>query len=674
MVPEIGQFALIIALLLAVTQATLPLIGAARGNQSWIAVAAPAGQAQFIFVAIAFSCLAYSFITNDFSVLNVATNSNSQLPLHYRLAATWGSHEGSLLLWALMLGLWTVAVSLFSRHLPDEIVARVLSVMGVISVGFLLFMLVTSNPFARLIPAAPDGRDLNPLLQDPAMVAHPPMLYMGYVGFSVAFAFAISALISGRLDATWARWSRPWTTVAWMFLTVGIALGSWWAYYELGWGGWWFWDPVENASFMPWLVGTALIHSLAVTEKRGGFKSWTVLLAIAAFSLSLLGTFLVRSGVLTSVHAFATDPKRGIFILAFLVIVIGGSLVLYAWRAKQVGLGGKFDVVSRESLLLSNNVLLAVAAGSVLLGTLYPLIIDALGMGKLSVGPPYFNSVFVPLMVPAMFLMGVGPIARWKKASLPELAVRLRWAFLASVATALILPFVLGQWKPLVALGLMLALWIITTALLNIWERVKTTSGQLSVFQKLKTQTRSYYGMQLAHLGVAVFILGVTIVTGYQSEQDVLMNPGDTVNAGGYSFRFNGVVNAAGPNYRAARAEIEVSRNGNIVNRMYPEKRTYLASENVMTETAIDTGLFRDLYISLGEPVSGGAWSVRVYYKPFVSWIWGGALLMAMGGGLALSDRRYSLAARKQREAFEQSRQVTKAVPSAAAASVKVEI
>ena len=672
MVPEIGQFALIMALMVALTQATLPLLGAARGNQSWIALAAPAGQAQFILVAIAFCCLAYSFITNDFSVLNVFTNSNSRLPLHYRLAATWGSHEGSLLLWSLMLGLWTAAVSLFSRHLPDEMVARVLSVMGIVSVGFLLFMLLTSNPFARLSPVPPDGRDLNPLLQDPAMVAHPPMLYMGYVGFSVAFAFAIAALIGGRLDAAWARWSRPWTTVAWMFLTCGIALGSWWAYYELGWGGWWFWDPVENASFMPWLVGTALIHSLAVTEKRGGFKSWTVLLAIAAFSLSLLGTFLVRSGVLTSVHAFATDPKRGVFILAFLVFVIGGSLLLYAWRAKQVGLGGKFDLVSRESLLLSNNVLLVVAAGSVLLGTLYPLFVDALGMGKISVGPPYFNSVFVPLMVPAVFLMGIGPIARWKKASLPELAVRLRWAFLASVVTALILPFVLGQWKPLVALGLMLALWIVTTAALNIWERVKTTSGQLTVFQKLRTQSRSYYGMQLAHLGVAVFIVGVTLVTGYQSEQDVRMDVGDTVNAGGYTFRFNGVSNVMGPNYRAARAEIDVIQNNEIVNKMYPEKRTYFASENVMTETAINTGLFRDLYISLGEPVGGGAWSVRVYFKPFVTWIWGGAVLMALGGALALSDRRYALAARKQREAKTNPvKQET--APAIVSASVKVE-
>lgn len=669
MIPEVGQFALIMALLLALTQATLPLIGAARGNRSWMAVAAPAGQGQFIFVAIAFGCLAYSFITNDFTVLNVATNSNSQLPLHYRLAATWGSHEGSLLLWALMLGLWTVAVTLFSRHLPEDMVARVLSVMGIISVGFLLFMLLTSNPFDRLFPAAPDGRDLNPLLQDPAMVIHPPMLYMGYVGFSVAFAFAISALISGRLDATWARWSRPWTTVAWMFLTCGIALGSWWAYYELGWGGWWFWDPVENASFMPWLVGTALIHSLAVTEKRGGFKSWTVLLAIAAFSLSLLGTFLVRSGVLTSVHAFATDPKRGIFILAFLTVVIGGSLLLYAWRAKQVGLGGKFEVVSRESFLLANNVLLTVAAGSVLLGTLYPLIIDALGMGKLSVGPPYFNTVFVALMVPAVFLMGIGPMARWRKASLPELAVRLRWAFAASAVTALILPFLIGGWKPLVSLGLLLAIWIVVTAILNLRDRIKTTAGQMSLIRKLRMQSRSYYGMQLAHLGVAVFIVGVTLVTGYQAEQDVRMLAGDTVSVGGYDFRLNGIKEVAGPNYRAVRGEVEISRGGKALRTMYPEKRTYLASGNAMTETAIDTGIFRDLYISLGEPVGANAWSVRVHYKPFVSWIWGGAVLMALGGGLAVSDRRYALAARKERLEREASK--SEAVPALATASEK---
>ncbi len=668
MIPEIGQFALIIALLLALTQATFPLIGASRGNGAWMALAAPAGQAQFIFVAIAFCCLGYSFITNDFSVLNVATNSNSQLPLHYRLAATWGSHEGSLLLWTFMLSLWTVAVSLFSRHLPEEMVARVLSVMGIVSVGFLLFMLLTSNPFTRLSPVPVDGRDLNPLLQDPAMVAHPPMLYMGYVGFSVAFAFAIAALIGGRLDATWARWSRPWTTVAWMFLTCGIALGSFWAYYELGWGGWWFWDPVENASFMPWLVGTALIHSLAVTEKRGGFKSWTVLLAIAAFSLSLLGTFLVRSGVLTSVHAFATDPKRGVFILAFLLFVIGGSLLLYAIRAKEVGIGGKFEVVSRESFLLSNNVLLTVAAGSVLLGTLYPLLVDALGGAKLSVGPPYFNLVFVPLMAPAVFLMGVGPIARWKKASLPDLVTRLRWAFVISVLSAIVLPFVLGGFKWLVSLGLLLAIWIVTTVLLNLWERVRVTSGQLSTFQKLRAQSRSYYGMQVAHLGVAVFIVGVTLVTGYQTEQDVRMSPGDVVTAGRYSFRFEGVTNVTGPNYIAGRAEIVVSHDGVELEKMFPEKRNYTASGNVMTETAIDSGILRHLYISLGEPVGGGAWSVRVYYKPFVGWIWFGAVLMALGGGLAVSDRRYALAARKEREA----REIAKAteIPSTVAASV----
>src|ERR1043166_5192385 len=493
MLPEIGQFALILALMLALVQATLPLIGAAKGIPQLVALARPIAQAQFIFVTVAISILGYSFITNDFSVLNVATNSNSQLPLQYRLAATWGSHEGSLLLWTFMLTVWMVAVTLFSDHLPSEMVARVLSVMAMISTGFLLFMLLTSNPFQRLFPVPPDGRDLNPLLQDPAMVAHPPMLYMGYVGFCFAFSFAISALISGRLDASWARWSRPWTTIAWMFLTCGIALGRFWAYYDLGWGGWWFWDPVENASFMPWLVGTALIHSLAVTEKRGGFKSWTVLLAIAAFSLSLLGTFLVRSGVLTSVHAFATDPKRGVFILAFLCIVIGGSLVLYAWRARQVGLGGKFDVISRESLLLSNNVLLTVAAGSVLLGTLYPLIVDALGGAKLSVGPPYFNLVFVPLMAPAMFLMGVGPVARWKKASLPDLVTRLRWAFVVSLVSAVTLPFVFGQWKWLVSLGLLLAIWITATAIQNIISRLRTHSGAANIFARIAAPSRAFY-------------------------------------------------------------------------------------------------------------------------------------------------------------------------------------
>ena len=648
--PEIGQFALVVALSLAVIQTTLAMIGATRGNRSWMAAGISAGRAQFIFLAIAFACLAYSFITNDFSVLNVASNSNSQLPVHYRFAATWGSHEGSLLLWTLILGLWTVAVTLFNRHLPQEMLARVVSVMGSISVGFLLFLLLTSNPFIRLDPAPSDGRDLNPLLQDPAMVVHPPMLYMGYVGFSVAFAFAISALIAGRFDAAWARWSRPWTTVAWVFLTCGIALGSYWAYYDLGWGGWWFWDPVENASFMPWLVGTALIHSLAVTEKRGAFKSWTLLLAIAAFSLSLLGTFLVRSGVLTSVHAFATDPKRGIFILCFLAIIIGGSLLLYSWRAKQLGLGGRFDLISRESMLLSNNVLLTAAAGSVVLGTLYPLIIDVLGLGKLSVGPPYFNTIFVGVMTPAMFLLGIGPIARWKKSALPDLAVRLRWALAASLVAGIVVPFFIGRWQPLVSLGLSLALWITSTAGLDLWEKLNATSAQgQSRFGKLGLQSRSYYGMQLAHVGVAVVIIGITFVTGYEAEKDVRTHVHDMVNVGGYDFRFNGVTEVAGPNYLAERAEIEVAKNGQQLRKMYPEKRIYIVSETAITETAIDTGPFRDLYLSLGDP-SGpdGAWSLRVHYKPFVDWIWGGAILMAMGGGLAVSDRRYALRARKE--------------------------
>ncbi len=642
MIPELGNFALILALLLALTQGTLPIIGAARGIPSWIALARPVVQGQFVFLAIAFGCLAYSFVNNDFSVMNVARNSNSDLPAHYRFAASWGSHEGSLLLWVFMLSAWSVAVSVFSRHLPDEMVARVLGVMGLVSVGFILFLLVTSNPFDRLLPAALEGNDLNPLLQDPGMVIHPPMLYMGYVGFSVAFAFAIAALLSGQMDAAWARWSRPWTTVAWVFLTIGIMLGSWWAYYELGWGGWWFWDPVENASFLPWLVGTALVHSLAVTEKRGSFKSWTVLLAIGAFSLSLLGTFLVRSGVLTSVHAFATDPARGVFILAFLIIVIGSSLLLFAWRAPKIGLGGKFDLVSRESMLLANNLLLVVAAGSILLGTLYPLIMDSLDLGKISVGPPYFEAVFVPLMTPAIFLMGLGPLARWKQASLPELMLRLRWAFGVSVVTALLMPFVMGEWKPLVSFGLLLAFWIIATIFVSIRHRLHN-SGQGGLFTKLARQSRSYYSMHLAHLGIAVFIIGVTLVNGYETEKDVRMEIGSIVEMGGYTFRFNGATPVSGPNYQAMRGDIEVLRNGEKIRVMQPEKRTYNASGMAMTEPAIDTGFLRDLYVALGEPLEDGAWVVRVYHKPFVDWIWFGCLLMAFGGIVAVSDRRYRL-------------------------------
>jgi cytochrome c-type biogenesis protein CcmF len=659
MIPELGNFALILALLLALIQGTLPIIGAARGIPSWIALARPVVQGQFVFVAIAFFCLAYSFVTSDFSVINVVQNSNSKLPLEYRFAATWGSHEGSLLLWTMMLATWSVAVSIFSRHLPNDMVARVLGVMGLVSVGFLIFMLFTSNPFERMLPGAMEGSDLNPLLQDPGMVCHPPMLYMGYVGFSVAFAFAISALLSGQMDATWARWSRPWTTVAWLFLTIGIMMGSWWAYYELGWGGWWFWDPVENASFMPWLVGTALVHSLAVTEKRGSFKSWTVLLAICAFSLSLLGTFLVRSGVLTSVHAFATDPKRGIFILTFLVVIVGGSLLLFAWRAPKIGLGGKFELVSRESMLLANNLLMMVAAGSVLLGTLYPLFMDALQLGKISVGPPYFEAVFVPLMTPAVFLIGLGPLARWKQASLPELAIRLRWAFAVSLITALLMPFVIGEWKPFVSFGLLLAFWVIASIVASLVHRLRSSAKE-GLFAKLAAQSPSYYGMHAAHLGIAVFIIGVTLVGGYETEKDVRMEIGDTVAVGGYTFRFNGATKAPGPNYMADIGNVDVLRNGEKVSVLEPEKRTYNASGMAMTEAAIDTGILRDLYVALGEPLENGAWIVRVYHKPFVDWIWFGCMLMAFGGFLAVTDRRYRLSPRKQREPAEDKKVAVK--------------
>ncbi len=649
MIPEFGHFALILALLLALVQGILPLIGAARNQATFMAIARPAAQGQFVFVAIAFACLAYSFMVNDFSVTYVATNSNSQLPSAYRFAAVWGGHEGSILLWIFILNVWTVAVTIFSRHLPQVMVARVLSIMGLVSVGFLLFTLLTSNPFERLIPAAAEGRDLNPLLQDPGMVIHPPMLYIGYVGFSVAFAFALAALMGGKLDAAWARWSRPWTTTAWLFLTLGIALGSGWAYYELGWGGWWFWDPVENASFMPWLVGTALIHSLAVTEKRGTFKSWTVLLAICAFSLSLLGTFLVRSGVLTSVHAFATDPRRGIFILGFLVVVIGSSLLLFAWRAPKVGIGGKFALISRESFLLANNVLLLVAAGAVLLGTLYPLFVDALGLGKISVGPPYFDTIFLPLMAPAIFLMGIGPIARWKEQALPELVQRLKWAFAIALVSALLLPFVIGKWTPLISLGLLLAFWVIASVVYTVWSRLMLDTQTGSLGARMAKQSPSWWGMLLAHLGIAVFIIGVTLVKGYETERDVRMDVGDTAHVGGYVFTFNGATPKTGPNYQAWVGDIAITKNGKPVRTLHPEKRVYNATNMGMTEAAIDTGLTRDLYVSLGEQLENGAWAVRVYHKPFVDWIWGGAVFMALGGLLAVSDRRYRLAQRARK-------------------------
>jgi cytochrome c-type biogenesis protein CcmF len=627
MIPELGQFALALALAVALLQAVMPIAGAARGDASWIALARPAARTQALLVAFAFGCLTYSFAANDFSVAYVVEHSNSALPLHYRIAGVWGGHEGSLLLWTLMLGVWMTAVSLFSGQLPEAMTARVLGVMGIVSAGFLAFMLFTSNPFDRQFPAALDGRDLNPLLQDPGMVVHPPMLYMGYVGFSVAYAFAVAALLSGKLDAAWARWSRPWTTVAWMFLTLGIALGSGWAYYELGWGGWWFWDPVENASFMPWLIGTALIHSLAVTEKRGSFRSWTVLLAIVAFGLSLLGTFLVRSGVLTSVHAFAVDPRRGIFILGLFTLFIGGALALYSWRTSRIGLGGDFALLSRESFLLANNVLLTAAGASVFLGTLYPLAIDALGVGKISVGPPYFETVFVPLMAPALFLMGVGPLARWKHASLPELAVLLRWALGVSIAVGLVLPLAFGQWHALTGLGLALAIWVAITALMSLRKRPRGS--------------RAYLGMVLAHLGVAVFVVGVTLVKTYESDRDANLKAGEEINLAGYAFRLDEVTNVRGPNYIAARGKITVTRAERPVTVLYPEKRLYVVQNMPMTEAAIQPGLTRDLYVSLGDPLESGGWLVSVRVKPFVDWIWGGCLIMALGGLFAASDRRY---------------------------------
>ena len=646
MIPEIGQLLLILALAVALVQGVMPMLGAQRGRADWMALARPSAYLQFVLVAASFACLTASFVRHDFSVLYVASNSNSALPLPYRIAGVWGGHEGSLLLWVLMLNVWTVAVARFSRSLPFVFVARILAVLGLLAAGFLLFMLVTSNPFERLIPAAADGRDLNPLLQDPGMVIHPPMLYMGYVGFSVAYAFAISALIGGNLDATWARWTRPWTAAAWVFLTFGIGLGSWWAYNELGWGGWWFWDPVENASFMPWLVGTALIHSLAVTEKRGSFKVWTVLLAIMAFSLSLLGTFLVRSGVLSSVHAFAVDPRRGLFILAFLVLVIGASLILYAWRAPSVGLGQRFGLLSKESMLLVNNMLLVVACGAVLLGTLYPLLLDALGLGKISVGPPYFDTVFVLMMAPLLLLMGVGPLMRWKQDDLSVLAWRLRWALVAAVVAALATGWLAGRIAPATTGGLVLAYWIVASMGVDLLGKLRPPrlAGQGkggSMLGRARLLPRAMVGMMIAHLGVAFFAFGVAMVKTYETERDVKMGPDTSTEIAGYRFRMLSVKDVEGPNFIAAQGLIEVSRGGQVIAMLEPQKRIYRVQNNPMTEAAVDSNPLRDLYVSMGERLPTGEWIVRVQHKPFIVWIWGGCLVMMLGGILAASDRRY---------------------------------
>ena len=641
MIPELGHFALIIALCLAVLLVVIPMWGSWRGNTVAMSLAPSLALGLLVFVGLAFACLAVAFLQDDFSVKVVAGNSNSLLPTMFKFSAVWGNHEGSLVLWVLILSGWIAAVAMFSPQLPLLMLSRVLAVMGEGAVGFLSFSLFTSNPFERLLPGTPlDGNDLNPLLQDFGLIIHPPLLYMGYVGFSVAFAFAIAALMGGRLDASWARWSRPWTNVAWAFLTLGIMLGSWWAYYELGWGGWWFWDPTENASFMPWLVGTALVHSLAATEKRGLFKSWTVLLAIFAFSLSLLGTFLVRSGVLTSVHAFATDPQRGLFILLFLALVVGGSLILYAFRAPAVSSRVQFGWLSRESLLLVNNVVFLVATLTVLFGTLFPLLTDALGLGKYSVGPPYFNAVFVPLMAMLVPFMGVGPIARWKKDSTSRWQSELLIPAVIALSVGLILPLLFqADYNIWVALAVVLSTWLLVSLSKDLLFKVKTGRGLMAGFRRL---TPSYCGMFMAHIGFAISLAGVVVSSQYSVEVDLKMQPGETRELSGYEFEFIDVKSVRGPNFTAEEASLEVRRDGAVVAIMAPQKRRYLASGDVLTEAAIDPGLFRDLYVAMGEPIGNeGAWAIRLHYMPLVRWIWLGAVLMGFGGLLTVVDKRY---------------------------------
>ncbi|ENN9907137.1 heme lyase CcmF/NrfE family subunit [Vibrio fluvialis] len=651
MIAEIGHFALILALALAVLLSVLPLVGASKNNHVLMNAARPLSIGMFMMLALSFGILLWAFYTNDFTLQYVASNSNSQLPWYYRLTAVWGAHEGSLLLWVLIQAGWTLAVATLSRGMPQESVARVLAVMGLISVGFLLFIIVTSNPFTRTLPHFPiDGRDLNPLLQDPGLIIHPPMLYMGYVGFSVAFSFAIASLMTGRLDTAWARWSRPWTTAAWLFLTVGIALGSWWAYYELGWGGWWFWDPVENASFMPWLAGTALMHSLAVTEKRGTFKAWTVLLAISAFSLSLLGTFLVRSGILVSVHAFASDPARGMFILGFLVFVIGGSLLLFALKGSSVRVRGNFELVSRENALLANNVLLIAALVVVLIGTLLPLVHKQLGLGSVSIGAPFFNTLFAWLMVPFAFLLGIGPLIRWKRDNLSKLIKpMLISGVIALLFGALIVQLTTEHFSAMAFMGWVMALWIVCLHAVELYERATHRHTFLAGIGKLQ---RSHWSMMLGHLGLAVTIIGIAMVQNYSIERDVRLAPGEHFKLQEYEFFFKGLRDKDGPNYDGYIADFEITQNGKYLNTLHAEKRFYRTARSMMTEAAIDRGLTRDLYIAMGERLDdNNAWAVRIYYKPFVRWIWAGALLMALGGALAISDKRYRFRKNAQQEA-----------------------
>ncbi len=650
--PELGQFSLILSLCLSAALFILPLAGAYYGSNVLMQSGRSLATGFFIFVAFSFFCLAYSFVHDDFSVKYVASNSNSLLPVYYKISAVWGGHEGSLLLWILMLSSWTLAVAIFSRSLPLDMQARVLSILGFVAVGFLSFILFTSNPFDRILPVPPqDGGDLNPLLQDIGLIIHPPVLYMGYVGFSVCFAFAIAALLTGRLDSAWARWSRPWATMAWGFLSVGIALGSWWAYYELGWGGWWFWDPVENASFLPWLIGTALIHSLAVTEKRSLFKSWTILLAIFTFSLSLLGTFLVRSGVLTSVHAFANDPERGVFVLGFLLVVVGGSLTLYALRAPVVKGSTGFNLLSRETLLLGNNILLTVIMVMVLIGTLYPLIADALKLGKISVGPPYFNLFFLPLMGLLCLLMALGPLSNWKRTSGMQF-IKLLWKpWAISLVIGLVFPFVYrDKYEILAALAVFITSWIITALLADLIYRLRNSESWLSGLKKLSL---SYYAMVIAHAGIAMTVAGVGLTSIYTEQRDIRMEVGQKVTVVEYDFILNKLTHIDGPNYKAEEALITVMKDGKFLREMKPQKRRYLASGSTMTEVALDVGFFRDLYVAMGEPLNETAWAMRVHLKPFVRWIWLGALMMAFGAVLAVADKRYRKVIKQEASAVD---------------------
>ena len=640
MIAELGNYALALSLAIAVLLAIFPLWGAEKGNVQFMALARPMTYGLFLILSVSFGALFYVFAINDFSVQYVVNNSNTTLPIYYRLSAVWGSHEGSLLLWIWLLSLWSAAVALFSKRLPQEAVARVLGIMGIISIGFLLFVLFTSNPFTRTFPDFPvDGKELNPLLQDIGLIFHPPLLYMGYVGFSVAFAFSIASLMTGKLDTAWARWSRPWTMAAWVFLTLGIVLGSWWAYYELGWGGWWFWDPVENASFMPWLAGTALLHSLAVTEKRGSFKAWTVLLAILAFSLCLLGTFLVRSGILVSVHAFASDPTRGLYVLAYLIVVIGGSLTLYAYKGSQIRSRDNAERYSRESLLLLNNILLMTALCVVLLGTLLPLVHKQLGLGSISIGAPFFDQMFLIIMTPFALLLGIGPLVKWRRDQFSAIRTPVIASVIIMLIAGVVLPYLLQDKLTVSAvLGTMMTVIIV---LLSLYEMHQRATYRDTFWRGITKLSRSHWGMILAHLGVAMTVWGIAFSQNYSIERDVRMNVGDTVQIAGYDFTFKGISDANGPNYVGGKAQIDISRDGKHETTLYAEKRLYTVSKMPMTEAAIDWGFSRDLYAALGEKLDNNAWALRLYYKPFIRWIWLGGLFMALGGVLCMFDRRY---------------------------------